>query len=61
MEKFFSIFVFCFLGIGIFNQMFYGFCFSSRCLGAAFPKVLLLSVIVSAIIYAATKNNSKAQ
>lgn len=61
MEKFFRIFVFCFLGIGFFNQMFYGFCFSSRCLGYAFPKVLLMSVIVSAVIYVVTKNDSKAQ
>jgi hypothetical protein len=34
---------------------------SRWCLGYAFPKVLLLSVIVSAVIYVVTNNDSKAQ
>jgi len=42
-----KIFGISFVVIGIINQAFYGFCFKSYCLSAAFPKVLILSIIVT--------------
>ena len=42
-----KIFGISFIVIGIINQAFYGFCFKSYCLSAAFPKVLILSIIVT--------------
>ena len=39
-----------FLVVGLINQSFYGFCMKSYCLAAAFPKVLVLSVIIAATI-----------
>ncbi len=61
MQHFLQIFLFTFLGVGFVNQMFYNFCFSSRCLSAAFPKVLLLSLIVAAVIYLITRSETKAE
>lgn len=59
MPKFLKIFAASFLVVGFFNQIFYNFCFSDRCLSAAFPKVLLLSLIVSAVIFVVTKDAPK--
>ena len=59
MPKFLKIFAMSFLGVGFANQIFYNFCFSDRCLSAAFPKVLLLSLIVSAVIFVVTKDAPK--
>jgi hypothetical protein len=42
-----KIFGISFVVIGIINQAFYGFCFKSYCLSAVFPKVLILSIIVT--------------
>jgi hypothetical protein len=42
-----KVFGISFVVIGVINQAFYGFCFKSYCLSAAFPKVLILSVIVT--------------
>lgn len=43
-----KFFVFAFLAILIVNQMFYGGCFAAHCLAAAFPKVLILSLVATA-------------
>ena len=59
MPKLLKIFAMSFLGVGFVNQIFYNFCFSDRCLSAAFPKVLLLSLIVSAILFGLTKDAPK--
>ncbi len=59
MPKFLKIFTMSFLVVGFINQIFYNFCFSDRCLSAAFPKVLLLSLIVSAVIFMVTKDAPK--
>lgn len=61
MQRFLQIFIASFLGVGFVNQMFYNFCFSDRCLSAAFPKVLLLSLIVAAVIFLITGNETKAE
>lgn len=55
MERFMKIFFWVFIVIGLINQSFYNFCFSGRCLGAAFPKVLILSLIVTSVIYFVVK------
>jgi tryptophan-rich sensory protein len=47
MENNLKIFGISFVVIGIINQAFYGFCFKSYCLSVAFPKVLILSVLVT--------------
>ena len=59
MLEFLKIFAMSFFGVGFVNQIFYNFCFSDRCLSAAFPKVLLLSLIVSAVIFMVAKNETK--
>jgi len=59
MLAFLKIFAMSFFGVGFVNQIFYNFCFSDRCLSAAFPKVLLLALIVSAVIFMVTKNETK--
>mgnify|MGYP000034633298 CR=1 FL=1 len=50
------IFFVAFVVILVVNQMFYGFCFESRCLSAAFPKVLILASFVT---YFLTKSDLK--
>jgi len=50
MQKNIMIFVASFLGLMFINQLSYGACFKGYCLAAAFPKVLILSVILSAFI-----------
>lgn len=41
------------------NQAAYGMCFEAYCLAAALPKVIVLSVIVSAFIYWVSKNDKR--
>lgn len=55
MERFIKIFFWTLIAVGLINQSFYNFCFSGRCLSAAFPKVLILSLIVSVVIYFVVK------
>ena len=54
------IFIPVFFIVFIINQMFYGGCTANYCLSAAFPKVIILSSIVTAIFYLSfsEKNNS---
>ena len=51
MGKSLQIFIPTFIVVMIFNQMMYGACFKSYCIAAAFPKVVILSAIISAFIY----------
>lgn len=53
-----KIFSFTFIAVMIVNQLFYGACFSSYCLAAAFPRVLIMSVLLSWFIYSASKDNN---
>lgn len=46
-----KIFVPTFIVILILNQLFYGACFEAYCIAAAFPKVIVLSLLVSVFIY----------
>lgn len=48
--KFIKILIPTFFVVGAINQSFYNFCMKAHCLSAAFPKVLILSVIVAAAI-----------
>ena len=43
----------------IINQSFYGSCFSSYCMAAAFPKVILISLAISAFIVWSSRNEQK--
>jgi tryptophan-rich sensory protein len=54
-----QIFIPTFLVILVINQATYGMCFEAHCLSAAFPKVTILSVAVSAFIYWVTKGENK--
>jgi hypothetical protein len=54
-----KIFIPVFLVIFVINQLFYGGCFEAYCLAAAFPRVTVLSVVVSALIYWISKEESK--
>jgi hypothetical protein len=47
------IFAVTFVVILVVNQMFYGGCFEAHCLSAAFPKVIMLSTLVSWFLYSA--------
>lgn len=55
MERFIKTFLVTFIIVGLINQSFYNFCFSEYCLSAAFPKVLILSLIVAAVVYFVVK------
>jgi len=57
MNKFIKIFIPAFLVVGVVNQSFYGFCMKSHCLAAAFPKVVILSVIVAFVIFKVKEDN----
>lgn len=56
MEKSLKIFVPTFFIVLFFNQLAYGSCFKGYCIAAAFPKVIILSVIISVFIYWVSKN-----
>lgn len=51
-----SIFIPVFLVVMVVNQLFYGGCFKSYCLAAAFPKVTLISAVLTWILYASSKD-----
>ncbi|WP_297407981.1 hypothetical protein [uncultured Cetobacterium sp.] len=59
MGKALSIFIPTFVVVLIVNQMFYGFCFKSYCLSAAFPKVVVLSILVSFFIFFVSDSSNK--
>ena len=56
-----KLFIGTFFVVLIVNQMFYGFCFTSYCLSHAFPKVVVLSAIITAVIHFVSKPDSSAQ
>jgi hypothetical protein len=56
MERALKIFLPTFVIVFVFNQMAYGSCFEGYCIAAAFPKVTILSVFISAFIYWVSKN-----
>jgi uncharacterized membrane protein YvbJ len=51
-----SIFIPIFLVVMVVNQIFYGGCFKSYCLAAAFPKVTIISAVLTLILYASSKD-----
>lgn len=51
-----SIFIPVFLVVMVVNQFFYGGCFKSYCLAAAFPKVTLIAAVLTWILYANSKD-----
>ncbi|MDP5029612.1 MAG: hypothetical protein NWQ54_00470 [Paraglaciecola sp.] len=50
------IFIPVFLVVMVVNQFFYGGCFKSYCLAAAFPKVTIISAVLALIFYASSKD-----
>lgn len=54
-----KIFIPTFIVVLIFNQMAYGFCFKGYCIASAFPKVTILSLLISAFIYFVNKDEKK--
>ena len=59
MMKALSIFIPTFIVVMIINQFFYGACFKAYCLAAAFPKVVMLSLAISAFIYFVKRDEDK--
>jgi len=55
MGKAIGIFVVTFFVVLLINQAFYGFCFSDYCLAAAFPRVVILTSIITALLFWTTK------
>lgn len=58
MGKSFAIFIPTFLVVLFFNQLAYGACFKGYCIAAAFPKVVMLSLAISAFIYWVSKSEN---
>jgi len=56
MARVILIFIPTFLIVMIINQMMYGACFKGYCLSAAFPKVTILSLMISAFIFFASNS-----
>jgi tryptophan-rich sensory protein len=54
-----KIFVPTFFVILIINQAFYGMCLQAHCLASAFPRVTIMSVAVSALIYWVSKEERR--
>jgi len=59
MTKALSIFIPTFIVVMIFNQMMYGFCFKGYCIAAAFPRVTIISVVISFFIYFVSSEEKK--
>ncbi|ENM3851143.1 hypothetical protein VCSRO184_3530 [Vibrio cholerae] len=59
MNKALKIFVPTFIVVLIVNQMAYGSCFKGYCISAAFPKVTILSLLISAFIYWVSKSEGE--
>lgn len=51
MHRAIKLFIGTFLAVFVVNQMFYGACFKGYCLSKAFPKVVVLSAIIAAVIH----------
>lgn len=58
MQKTLAIFIPVFIVLFLLNQSFYGGCFKGYCLAAAFPKVLILSAVLTGVFYAISKSES---
>lgn len=58
MKKALIIFTPVFFALFVLNQSFYGWCFKGYCLAAAFPKVLILSAILTGVFYAISKSEN---
>lgn len=56
MKTFITTLIPTFVVVGLVNQSFYGMCMKAYCLSAAFPKVLVLSVIVAGVISLVKEN-----
>lgn len=52
-----SIFIPTFLVVLVVNQLFYGGCFKAYCLSAAFPKVAIISAVITWALYAITSDS----
>jgi len=52
-----KIFLVTFVVVLVVNQLFYGACFKSYCLSAAFPKVAIIATIISWFLYYAGKDD----
>ncbi|PSU21540.1 hypothetical protein CTM84_09315 [Photobacterium kishitanii] len=59
MIKSLYIFIPTFIVVMIINQFLYGACFKTYCLSAAFPKVVILSLAISAFIYFVKRDEDK--
>lgn len=61
MLKALKIFIPTFFIVLIINQAGYGFCFKMYCLAAAFPRVVVISAVITGVFYwistAESKNN----
>ena len=53
-----TIFIPTFLVILVINQMFYGGCFKGYCLAAAFPRVTVISALLTWLIFSITKEDN---
>ena len=51
MERAIKIFIPTFLVVLVVNQAFYNFCFAAYCLAAAFPRVVIMSAVVTGVLY----------
>ena len=58
MHKSLAIFIPVFIVLLVLNQSFYGGCYKGYCLAAAFPKVLILSAVLTGVFYAISKSES---
>lgn len=59
MTRAIKLFAGTFFVVFILNQLFYGACFASYCLAAAFPKVVILSVIIAGFIHVVSSGDEK--
>jgi hypothetical protein len=58
--KLFAFFIAVFTVVMLLNQISYGSCFESYCISSALPKVILISAIITAVIYFLKKTDHKA-
>ncbi|GAA0788532.1 hypothetical protein SAMN04487964_10312 [Marinobacterium sediminicola] len=53
-----KIYLWCLPLLLVINQAFYGFCFKAHCIGAALPSVVIMSGVLTAVIYFSDTRNS---
>jgi len=58
MARVVMIFIPTFLVILVLNQMFFGGCFKGYCLAAAFPQVMVMSALLTWVLFSLTKDES---